>query len=893
MIQRIVRILAILAISTAASAATVAERSPFAQGHWWNPARSGEGFDIFNAAGQIAVMWFTYDDTGRPVWYTAQGDDRSVGTAWPLLKHRWADGRKAGYTTVGTLRVDINHPESLRVSWQLGGFSGATNLEPFRASGVIGETDRTGSWFNPDNSGWGIAIVEQGEVLGGAVFTYDGSGEPTWVAGFGRDRSSVEYFSSRGSCPACPYVPPKLTSAGRLRFEFEGDRAGVVRNALTFPMANGVNMDGAKLVQLGRPASMRAADRQLASYESDADLRKYLVAGMLNVPSFGSGIDFSASPPPPVFSSTNLQEAGVDEPDVMKTDGRYVYTFGSGTASGAGPSIRVARVGDDVSALEVVANVPLTSGANTPMATFGLFLHEGDLVSITGTQPYAYMSPWASIGQWVRGTTNVEFLDVRTPERPASKWRIEMDGHLVGSRRIGDKLYLVTRFVPNLPGFLYGMSSGTPAFEANRQLLAGTPLSALMPAYRINGSATTPLVSSGHVYAPPQGARPPVADMVVITAIDLAQMRMTQSLAVLGSAETVYVSLSNLFLASSRYSLRTPAGVRVPEPPLFLTDVHQVRLGASEMSVVGSAAVEGHLGMDADMAMFRLSEFQGKLRVVTSSSIMWGPETRNRLTILEPSAIAPGLLRTVSYLPNASRPQSLGKPGELLYATRFVGERLYAVTFKKVDPLYIVDLVDVSDPRITGALEIPGFSDYLHPLPNGLLLGFGKDTVPAVSLGDGQFAWYQGLLLSLYDVSNAGAPREVQRVVMGKRGSDSALLRSHHAFSSLMRSDGTGVIALPASIHDGTPSYMSGDSTYYPWKESGLLRFELRGTSAANASLVQLPSLITHSVATTPGYFYDAATNSARSVLFPNGVVYVENGKFWRQDRDGQRFGPY
>lgn len=890
MIQRILVGIAALAFSAFAAAAGIAERSPFAQGHWWDPARSGHGFDIFNAGGQIAVMWFTYDIAGKPVWYTAQGDDGSAGSDWPLLKHRWAGGRKAGYTQVGTLRLDINHPESMQVTFRIGDSGGAWKIEPFRPSGVIGEVDHSGSWYDPANSGWGIALVEQGDVLGGAVFTYDAGGDPTWVAGFERNPASTEYFTAQGTCPACVYIAPRLTSAGRLGFDFDGEREATVRNALTLPMAAGVNVDGAKIVQLGRPASTRAADRQLASFDSDGPLRTYLVSGMLNVPRLGGGADFSAAPPTPVFSSTNLQEAGVDEPDLVKSDGRHVYTYAGGSYGTSLPAIRVARVGDDVASLDVVASMPLASGIASPMTFAGLFLYGTQLVSITGTQPYAYVSPWASSGQWVDGKTHVEIVDVSQPDRPASRWLAQVDGHVVASRRIGDRLYLVTRFVPKLANFVYG-ATGTYA-DANRQLLASTPTSALMPALRVNQGAAAPLVTAANVFAPPQGARVPMADVVVVSAIDIPKMRLVQTLAVMGSAETVYVSPENLFLATSRYVQRSPAGVRLPEPPQYLTDVHQVRLGADAMTLVGSAAVEGHLGSDADMAMFRLSEHQGKLRVATSSATMWGAAIKNRLTILEPSAVAPGLLRTVSFLPNSARPESLGKPGELLYGTRFVDDRLYAVTFKKIDPLYIVDLANPADPRITGALEIPGFSDYLHPLPNGLLLGFGKDTVPSTSSGDGQFAWYQGLLLSLYDVSNAGSPREVQRVVLGKRGSDSALLRSHHAFSALLRGDGTGAFAIPARIHDGVPTYDSGPSSYYPWKESGLMRFEVRGTGAG-ASIVQLTPLITHTLAQNgSAYYNDPASSTARSVLIGSGTVYVSGGQFWRIDAGGRQFGP-
>ena len=293
-----------------------------------------------------------------------------------------------------------------------------------------------------------------------------------------------------------------------------------------------------------------------------------------------------------------------------------------------------------------------------------------------------------------------------------------------------------------------------------------------------------------------------------------------------------------------------------------------------------------------DKAAFRMSEHQGRLRMVTSNNGMWGAN-KNRITILEPSALTPGLLRTVSILPNAQRPESLGKPGELLYGVRFVGERLYAVTFKNIDPLYVVDLANSADPKITGALEIPGFSEYLHPLPNGLLLGFGKDARPVSVNGDGNFAWYQGLQLTLFDVSNAGQPREMQRLLMGKRGSSSPLLSDHHAFSSLARPDGALSIAIPARIHDGVPAYDSGDSTFYPFLESGLLRFSLSGTTPADARITQLPSLVTHTAA-SQNFYNDPGASGGRSVLFRNGTVYVGNGQFWLQDANGgQTFGPY
>jgi len=880
--KRIVFSLAVLLFAAQVLAATVADRSPFTQGHWWDPERSGNGFEIFDASGEVMVIWYTFDDASRPVWYTAQGRLDALGTQdWPLLKHRWANGRKAGFDVVGSLRLTLKHAEGADVSWRIGEQRGTWAVQPFIVSGVLNEVDHSGSYFNPENSGWGFTVMQQGDVLGGVLYTYDASGAPTWVAGFDRSTgTSVNFVAASGACPACTYRETQRTAAGSAFFDFRGEREAIVRNQLSLPMAAGVNLDGARIVQLGRAASTRPADRQLAAFTTPGSLKAYLEAGMYNLQPVNGGVDFSAAPPGAAFSTTNLQEAGVDEADLVKTDGQYIYTFAHSNGRPT-RNIRFARVGEDGGALQVLGTVALEPQSQDGVPNAGLYVHGGRLIAVTGSAPTYYgTSGWSQSTAWTQGKTYIDVLSATTPSNaPAPVWRAEIDGHLVSSRRIGQRLYVVSRFVPFVAGFAY-----SPALAAaNRQILAGLAVEDLLPKARINGGTPSTAVQSASVFAPPQGARKPMADMILVTAIDLDGPRIAQSLAIVGTVDTVYVSSANLCAATSRYEYRTYYGSLLPyEPPYLSTEIHQVRLGTGSMEVVASGAVEGFLGGDVDKSAFRLSEHQGRLRAVSSTNTgMWGSVNRNRVTILEPSTIAPGLLKTVSFLPNAQRPESLGKPNELLYGTRFVDERLYAVTFRMTDPLYVVDLANVADPKIAGAVEVPGWSEYLHPLPNGVLLGVGKDAT--------QTGFFQGLQLALFDVHDAATPREVQRVLIGKRGSDSALLRSHHAFSALMRSDGSGTLALPARIHDG-PDYGFSD---YPWVQSGLLRFEFLATSDG-PRLVQRPSLITHrSGQGSIDSWQDPAVDGGRSVLFTNGTVYVGKGAFWRQDSAGSVFGPH
>ena len=193
-LQGILPGLVALLLAAPSFAVSVAERSPFAQGHWWDPARSGSGFELFSTADQVAVVWFTYDDAGRPTWYTAQGDLGSLGSqSWPLLRHRWSNGRIDGSTVAGSLRLNVRHPESADVVWEIGGKQGTWAIQPLIVSGVINEVDHSDSWFDPGNSGWGFSLTEQGDAFGGVLFTYDASGAPTWVAGDRGGTGSVEF----------------------------------------------------------------------------------------------------------------------------------------------------------------------------------------------------------------------------------------------------------------------------------------------------------------------------------------------------------------------------------------------------------------------------------------------------------------------------------------------------------------------------------------------------------------------------------------------------------------------------------------------------------------------------------------------------------------------------
>jgi len=140
-------------------------------------------------------------------------------------------------------------------------------------------------------------------------------------------------------------------------------------------------------------------------------------------------------------------------------------------------------------------------------------------------------------------------------------------------------------------------------------------------------------------------------------------------------------------------------------------------------------------------------------------------------------------------------------PGERIYSVRFMQDKAFVVTFKKVDPLFVLDLEDPAEPRVLGKLKVPGFSTYLHPLGESYLIGLDKETVEAEQ---GDFAWFQGLKLSLFDVRDYSNPRELDKVIIGDRGTESEALYDHKAF---LLDEERGILVIPVLLAVIQPSH--------------------------------------------------------------------------------------
>jgi YVTN family beta-propeller protein len=203
-------------------------------GMWFNPERSGHGFDLQYAGEMIFVTWFTYDNDGLPTWYQAAGPQRTENgvQVWSGKLNRFvlnADARPTS-TEVGELTMRFTTKAQGRVDWRVGDARGSEALRPLIPESNVTQ-NRTGNWYSPAQSGWGLGIYTQGQTNFTVMYFYDGNQQPRWVVGQGAvsDTPQLPMLALRGACPQCAYTAPTNTPAGTVQLSFDGTRKATVQ----------------------------------------------------------------------------------------------------------------------------------------------------------------------------------------------------------------------------------------------------------------------------------------------------------------------------------------------------------------------------------------------------------------------------------------------------------------------------------------------------------------------------------------------------------------------------------------------------------------------------------------------------------------------------------------
>ncbi|MEO7572077.1 MAG: beta-propeller domain-containing protein [Acidimicrobiales bacterium] len=427
------------------------------------------------------------------------------------------------------------------------------------------------------------------------------------------------------------------------------------------------------------------------------------------------------APPAPDSSQTNTQEVGVDEPDLVETDGRRLYDVRGGT-------LRVT----DVETAVLTATVPL-----------GLVNVDGAVLVEDALVVFAN-EPLSSGRGGNGGEAKVVVVDVSGT--PMVGERLTVDGFLVDVRAVDGRVHVVTVSSPTL-AFTYptGGEAGAEesATEANKARIRSSTLADWLPSRTVTAADGATVGERAQLTDCDEIRRPATFagfEQTTLVTLDLGDLSASPATSVQASSLLVYGSAESIYTATTSYADLRPGdeGGAVDNQPR--TALHRFRLGP-EPAYAGSGQVEGYV-----REQFGLSEHEGGLRVA-SSTVEGG--ARSRITVLrvdEGELVPTGIV------------DGLG-PNEQIEGVRFVGDLGYVVTFRQTDPLYVVDLRDPANPRLAGELKIPGYSRYLHPVGDGYVLGVGHDGTE-----DGRLT---GAAVSLFDVRDPAVPARVDLEAYG------------------------------------------------------------------------------------------------------------------------------
>ncbi len=502
-------------------------------------------------------------------------------------------------------------------------------------------------------------------------------------------------------------------------------------------------------------------------------------------------------------TGTNVQEAGVDEPDTAKLAGDVLVVAAGNTirlvTTTATPVLLgTVRLGERAYSAQL-----LVEGTRV-LALTQTYDQEGN-----GSQQKGALSD-VRYGGGGFARTVATLIDIADPRAPTVLETSTTDGRLVSARLAGGRVRLVVSTAPRPQTVSYPTDGRQlderQALLRNRAFAARTPLARILPQReRRSGAGAVlekgPAVACSGVSYPTGGGG---TSTLTVTSLDLQKsLAPTGTVAVNADGDLVYASTATIYVATSRWgtTFRTASA---PESTEVTTELHEFALTPDSADYRATGSIPGYL-----LSSYSLSEHAGHLRVVTTREPTWqgdqggvapdAPRTSASLLVLKDNGRGE--------LVTTGRVDGLGK-GERVYAVRFLGDVGTVVTFRQTDPLYTLDLSDPTAPRVVGELKIPGFSNYLHPIGGDTLVGIGQDA-------DLQ-GRVKGLQLATFDLSDLASPTRTRTLNLGPGYSEAAY--DPHAFSYDV---GLGTVMLPISDDRGAVSLLAIKASATELREVG------------------------------------------------------------------------
>jgi len=455
------------------------------------------------------------------------------------------------------------------------------------------------------------------------------------------------------------------------------------------------------------------------------------------------------------YSGTNVQVAGVDEADIVKTDGRRIFALVNGTLQIAIPT------SDGVT---IAGSLELRDWWPNQMLLFD------DTIVLIGQDWQGGPRPLASdlgIAAPQSAVTRLAQIDVSDPDHPELVQTLWLDGEYVSSRLVGS---LATVAITSSPvGFDWAYPEGSGlraeglATSKNRQIVKDSTLDNWLPYYILESVGRTTegrLLDCSSVMVPNEFSG---LNTLSILTFDLGNgIGSWNDAGVVASGSTLYATADHIYIATQQW---TNWGLLAEDEIRDKTQGYRSKIHMFDTSgaprYVASGSVAGFL-----LNQFSMDEYDGSLRVASTTAPegwWWSDESESLVTILQLEG---------NRLAEVGRVDGLGR-GERIFGVRFIDETGYVVTFRQTDPLYTIDLSNPRQPNVAGELKILGYSAYLHPVGEGLLLGLGQDADEAGRT--------KGTQLSLFDVSDPSHPVKIDQVAMD--GGHSQAENDHHAFT--------------------------------------------------------------------------------------------------------------
>jgi inhibitor of cysteine peptidase len=549
------------------------------------------------------------------------------------------------------------------------------------------------------------------------------------------------------------------------------------------------------------------------------------------------------------YSKTNVQVEGVDEADIVKTDGDYVYLLKE-------QSVRIVKA-SPASALTETSIIELSKENMNPT---DLYI-DGTTLAVMGQLwqqvPYPtavpmplmerkMMAPGYYPPYYSKPRSVVRLYDISDKANPKLAREITFDGTTVSSRKIGDKMYLVLQ-----QPMMWAYPLTKAANEAE-----------LMPNFKDSAvSAKDQAVTRcGNVVILPHPVAP---EYITVATIPLkGKTQEVKREVVVGSAQNIYASLDNLYVAMTEWKYDWDSrGSQSTEN----THVYRFAFTDDGVDYAAQGSVPGRI-----LNQFSMDEHESVFRIATTVGQTWDEDhlSKNALYVLNKD------MQTVGTLTDMA-------PGEQIYSVRFMGDRAYVVTFKTVDPLFVIDTSDARNPKILGSLKIPGYSDYLHPYDETHLIGFGKEVDESIDSdkvhtpGAIYYTAIQGMKVALFDVADPAHPKEISKVTIGDRGTESPLLSNHKA---LLFDKERGLIGFPVTVYKQDSSQPAeGTDMVYP-------SVVFQGAYLYSVSLkdgLKLKGTITHygadAFAKSGNYWYGGGRDVSRVLRIGESLFTISN----------------